>query len=530
MLEVLFCLVTLVNSVFTSNLTNYVCADAAPILLNGTYPFNNTEALSDSFPTCAPQLSRYFLWYSYTATEPVSLIQVAALEDLTYDVVLEVFSNCTTFPAEPLVCSYAPPIVNFKAIPGETYYISVGGLYPADQGTGLLSIAPAQLVLTLTTQEVYNGGGFPIIFTVDAVGVPSFGVAVEINCGWPILVAGVTTSLTPQTLDSPQMPAGNCTMVAYDPDIPSLISNTQSFISYGLIVQQPSPNALIDAGSPFDVLIVSNDPSQNYTVNATVACLESDVVQSIEVNTNVTFSGAQLIAAAWGDCDVAAVSSQMISFTTTQITANTQLTISNPLNDSIISVANDYPFLTRAVRTATSQLASVNFVSCLINGFASFPVLVNEPSLRSIAYWYAGDTCNVTANGTYFIESPQIQISFWNPLSLNGVTNLKGWTGGSSVAVQIDAFSGRAITVDLIITCPITAWLTTLTTNSLQQLELPTELNGIGCLMSTINLPELVLPITPVSIDIGIGREGAEELATVLQFAAFVDAGKDQGY
>ncbi len=508
-------------------LTNYNCNSATSITL-GSYAFNNTDADANVHTFCGT--SRNFLWYSYTNNAATTqFIQASTAQNSTFDVVLAAYTECSDFPGNYLTCSPQSQAINFPVPSGQTYYIALSGLisYENFTGTGNLTLSQIEYGITVLTPSFYNLVGSVIEYILNSTGVTPVPAQLALICNsQDLLRAGTFSSDEIQYLTLPATPPGNCTLMAGD-DLynPTSYTASNEFISYGLVISQPVSNQQIFDESNFEISITSNAVNNTDWALVTFYCYDANnYTATFNVTTNTPFLTAQLDPEAWGTCYVSAESALMTSFTSIAVVANTPLTISVPENNSIISIGESNPFLVSAISITTGQLAAVNFVSCSINGYASFPVYVNVAALISIPYWFAGDTCQVMANGTYFTDSPTIEVSFWNPLSLSPQTALTGWKGGEAVSVQVNALSERVETYYLRISCPTQQYTDprALNTGQMESVLLPESLSGIGCLLETVGVAALVQAMQPVSVNIDLGTVASAAVLNRLQLLMFV--------
>ncbi len=117
---------------------NDLCA-AAISVADGLHPFDNTGAATDSPASCGSNGSD--IWYSYTATA-TGAVQIDTCSGTAYDSVLAVFSgtcgSLTQLDCNDDSCGIQS-VVQFNAVAGATYLISVGG-WSGQVGSGSMRI------------------------------------------------------------------------------------------------------------------------------------------------------------------------------------------------------------------------------------------------------------------------------------------------------------------------------------------------------------------------------------------------------
>lgn len=101
---------------------------------------------------------------------------------------------------------------------------------------------------------------------------------------------------------------------------------------------------------------------------------------------------------------------------------------------------------------------------------------------------------------TFYLEPPPTPI----PTYLEA--DLSGWQGGSSVYLTAVSDNGNTFSLQLNIKCPVSSQSFAIHANTLETLLLDEWLSGIGCVISTSNVPDPYAPITPVALMLTWGQ------------------------
>ena len=496
--------------------------------------FDNREVEDENGPYDAFCTTiNYILWYQWTANY-TGYFQASACNTATFNVGLVVYESCDDFPdVASVACSDGDcssggsdintPRLNFPVTEGLTYYMALGSS-ASQKGTGTIRFSQATLNLSLTTMRVPQSGG-QIFLTVSTDASDNFRVALFSNCS--IIGASLTTSNTPQSITVlPRASYATCAMSARENIQGSNLQSNQVifYVADNMDITLPIQDYQIIVGKPFDVLLETNPSTVRDAAKFTVACDQGS--QTVDIaSTNVLDMTAMLTNyAMYGVCSMSAVTDPVAYATTvfTTVLVYTPLSITVPANNTVWPINQPLTLLASADATATGRTV-IFYFHCQRGDHFSRSGLVNEASTQTIAPTYGSTNCTIRAGGDYFLDSEHLSIIFSTPLSFSA--NLNGWKGGSTVPITISAYNGQVIEVQVNINCPASSQsFVNVATGSEQLLNLSPGLNGIGCLITTTDLPEYYLPIEPVSVDISLGSQATEAVVNALAPANFIGA------
>lgn len=205
-------------------------------------------------------------------------------------------------------------------------------------------------------------------------------------------------------------------------------------------------------------------------------------------------------------------SNQYGTFANTPVAISTPLVMSSPAADDGLQwdISKPLMLLASANVAATGQSVTFNF-DCGTAGIFTVPGgSANVALYYVIDPSYSTHTCSIYASGTYFIDSPPVSVVLLAPTSLS--TDLNAWQGGAEASVLITAIDGNVFPLTMNVHCPTLSQSFDIYTGSVQTLLLNVQLNGLACQLTTTNLPQYYIPITPTVIAIKISTAEQQEI------------------
>ncbi len=107
---------------------------------------------------------------------------------------------------------------------------------------------------------------------------------------------------------------------------------------------------------------------------------------------------------------------------------------------------------------------------------------------------------------------------------LNITSSLTGWKSGSSVPVNISSPSLEDVQILLTTTCPVGIFEANVMTATDETYPIPSNINGIQCMLTSSNLPPFYLPIPVTYVTIAVGEELSQQIVQQISPASFIEA------
>ena len=124
-------------------------------------------------------------------------------------------------------------------------------------------------------------------------------------------------------------------------------------------------------------------------------------------------------------------------------------------------------------------------------------------------------TSNVIAN------TPTVDVTVQQELSI--ASSLNGWTSGSTVVVNITSPNLDPELITLSTSCSSDSFSAQIMTSSNANYLIPAYFSGVGCLLSTLNLPDYYLPIPLTVVNIAPGPALTQQIIQQINPAAFIN-------
>ncbi len=263
-----------------------------------------------------------------------------------------------SFPSNYTSCNadycWAISLLNTDVVGEQTYFIALGS---ADNstGTGTLQLSKTELSLAGFSSGVSSSGG-TIIYNIFTAVADNFNVVANASCttGRSPMLNNDTTTNFYSDLGVSTRATGSCTIFAYDPQAPGLVSNSFNFyVGEELSVSLPIGGAMVYTRIPFDLQIAtSSNTSLPLAVNVTILCPNGES-QLFQITSNVLYPNTIITnATMYGNCKMSAVTDP-IAYTTydlTTVNVYTPVNITSPteglfwpVNESLKLLLSSYP-------------------------------------------------------------------------------------------------------------------------------------------------------------------------------------------
>lgn len=313
---------------------------------------------------------------------------------------------------------------------------------------------------------------------------------------------------------------GTCSLWAVASASPSFLGS--SFVklalsepAVSLFITSPTAGSYFTPNSTIDVTVGTSDSSVVH-VNVTLDCSGTTTNGTGLSNTTISINNVS----GTGFCSIFInpVDGYTIANSTFVYIA-TSLTISSPLNNAEIPVGTPFNLL---ISGSSVGFSNVTFTCGNVVPFTEL-VEINVVKSVSLPNNVGNTTCTLiaTSNSTEFSPSASIIITATVPTTLT--TTLSGWTGGVPVLVTVSASDNAVFNLTLLTTCPASTYSQTVESGSPQSYNLPEYLNGIGCVVTTTNMPTNYLPITPITLNVAMSPETIQDTINSLNAPSFLN-------
>ncbi len=119
-----------------------------------------------------------------------------------------------------------------------------------------------------------------------------------------------------------------------------------------------------------------------------------------------------------------------------------------------------------------------------------------------------------------YFNTNTINNAVYQQLQLN--SSVIGWTGGDEVEFIISALELESQWITAKLTCPTATFTQRVFIDDLHAtLQLPNSLNGIGCVLETVDLPQYYLPIPKTKVNVACSTEMGQSIFDYLQLSNF---------
>lgn len=352
----------------------------------------------------------------------------------------------------------------------------------------------------ITYSNGYINAGWNFNFTLFLVRDQDLSAVANVSLlcdgAWTNETVVVTNDRNPiYTITTPGEVSGFCNLTAVSVLDPTYIVPGMMVLEVinDTIIYFPNAPVEVNAGQSFDIYVGTSQPQTEVNITITVTC-------------NVGSFTVDAVAPGWvtipadteyyGLCYIG-VDPIPGYETSSQMTAlvNRQLFIESPTNGSTLVVNQEFSIYITALYGSSSDTAQL-IIDCQGSAYL-FNVQINQKTTTSMNSTAIGN-CRMTAFSGELFYGPS-SVSYVNVLNQLYISYPlpNPSVGGETYNVIVYSYTGRAVEVEVVLSCPIGQLSFVSLVGSSIPLLIPSEFSGIGCTFSAATTqPSDYLPVS----------------------------------